>query len=80
MLKIDTPSGFAIGSMFHYNQFKKNYSKNPNKLNYIYVITPKGISEKAKLTLNFMKRKMKEYEDLKKELEKSKSNVDSSEI
>ncbi len=27
VLKIDTPSGFAIGSMFHYNQFKKNYSK-----------------------------------------------------
>ena len=58
----------------------KNFTKNPNKLNYIYVITPKGISEKAKLTLNFMKRKMKEYDELKKELEKSKSNVDSSEI
>ena len=58
----------------------KNFAKNPNKLNYIYVITPKGISEKAKLTLNFMKRKMKEYEDLKNELEKSKTDVDSSQI
>ncbi len=47
----------------------KNFQKNPNKINYLYVITPKGISEKAKLTLNFMKRKMKEYDELKKELE-----------
>ena len=49
----------------------KNFEKNPNKLNYIYVLTPKGISEKAKLTINFMKRKMKEYDELKKELEKN---------
>ena len=48
----------------------KNFTKNPNKLNYVYVLTPKGFSEKAKLTLNFMKRKMQEYEDLKEELEK----------
>ena len=48
----------------------QNFKKNPNKLNYIYVITPKGIAEKAKLTINFMKMKMKEYENLKEELEK----------
>ena len=46
----------------------QNFQKNPNKVNYLYVITPKGISEKAKLTLNFMKRKMKEYDELKNEL------------
>tara|TARA_Y100000590_G_scaffold18275_1_gene21736 strand:+ start:1444 stop:1743 length:300 start_codon:yes stop_codon:yes gene_type:complete len=46
----------------------KNFKKNPNKINYIYVLTPKGISEKTKLTVNFMKRKMKEYDELKKEL------------
>ena len=42
----------------------KNFEKNPNKLNYIYVLTPRGIAEKTKLTINFMKRKTKEYEDL----------------
>ena len=46
----------------------KNFKKNPNKINYIYVLTPKGISEKTKLTMNFMKRKMQEYDELKKEL------------
>ena len=48
----------------------ENFKKNPNKLNYIYVLTPKGISEKSKLTINFMKRKMNEYDELKKELGK----------
>ena len=48
----------------------KNFEKNPNKLNYIYIITPKGIAEKTQLTINFMKRKMKEYDELKKEIKK----------
>ena len=46
----------------------KNFSKNKNKLNYAYLITPRGISEKTKLTINFMKLKMKEYDELKKEI------------
>ena len=48
----------------------KNFEKNPNKINYIYVLTPKGIAEKTKLTINFMKAKMQEYDELKKELNK----------
>ena len=47
----------------------KNFHKNPNKIGYAYILTPKGISEKTKLTLNFMKRKMKEYDELKSEIE-----------
>ena len=46
----------------------KNFRKNPNKLNYFYVLTPKGISVKTSLTLNFMKRKMREYDELKREI------------
>ena len=48
----------------------KNFQKNPNKLNYFYVLTPKGFSEKSKLTINFMKKKFHEYEELKKELKR----------
>ena len=50
----------------------ENFKKNPKKINYIYVLTPKGISEKTKLTFNFMKKKMQEYDELKKEIENSK--------
>ena len=50
----------------------KNFKKNPKKINYIYLLTPKGISFKAKLTINFMKIKMREYDQLKKEIKKGK--------
>ena len=48
----------------------RNFKNNKNKINYIYVLTPKGVSEKTKLTVNFMKKKMEEYDELKKELDK----------
>ena len=50
----------------------ENFKKNPNKINYFYVLTPAGIAEKTKLTINFMKRKMKEYDELKSEIENNK--------
>ena len=70
--------GFSLGKLnYCINALKnkglvkiKNFTDNPRKLNYIYVLTPKGISEKTKLTINFMKRKMKEYDELKKELKR----------
>ena len=46
----------------------ENFKKNPKKINYFYVLTPTGIAQKTKLTINFMKRKMKEYDELKSEL------------
>ena len=46
----------------------KNFKKSPHKYKYIYLITPKGVSEKTKLTINFMKQKIREYDELKSEL------------
>mgnify|MGYP001408934231 CR=1 FL=1 len=48
----------------------RNFKKNPNKIGYMYVLTPKGIAHKTRLTINFMKIKMKEYDELKKEIKK----------
>ena len=48
----------------------KNFKNNPKKINYFYILTPSGLATKTKLTLNFMKRKMKEYDELKSEIEK----------
>ena len=45
-----------------------NFKRSKNKIKYIYVLTPGGIAAKTKLTINFMKRKMKEYDELKKEI------------
>ena len=47
----------------------QNFNQKQKKINYIYLLTPKGISLKTNLTISFMKRKMAEYDELKKELE-----------
>ena len=46
----------------------KNFQNNKNKINYAYILTPRGLAIKTKLTVNFMKRKMKEYDELKREV------------
>ena len=51
----------------------QNFQKQPNKISYLQcVITPKGIAERTRLTINFMKKKMREYDELKQELKKKK--------
>ena len=40
----------------------ENFKKNPNKINYFYVLAPKGLAQKTKLTLNYMKRKISNEE------------------
>lgn len=45
-----------------------NFNNKKNKLAYAYFLTPKGIVQKTQLTINFMKLKMKEYDQLNKEL------------
>ena len=46
-----------------------NFSKNPDKLSYAYLLTPTGVAEKAVLTRRFLQRKMAEYEKLREEIE-----------
>lgn len=68
--------GFSLGKLnYCLKALKKkglikieNFKKNPKKINYFYILTPAGISEKTKLTINFMKKKVEEYDELKKEL------------
>tara|TARA_B110000444_G_C18810516_1_gene582320 strand:+ start:823 stop:1128 length:306 start_codon:yes stop_codon:yes gene_type:complete len=76
--KLAEDLGFSLGKLNYCLKALKqkglikidNFKKNPQKLNYIYALTPKGISEKTKLTINFMRRKMKEYDELKLEIRK----------
>ena len=47
----------------------QNFQKKEKKIQYFqYIITPKGIAERTRLTINFMKRKMQEYDQLKSEI------------
>ena len=49
-----------------------NFSKNPDKMSYTYLLTPTGLNEKASLTRRFLQRKMDEYEKLREEIEELK--------
>ena len=68
--------GFSVGKLNYCMKALKqkglikidNFKKNKNKINYLYVLTPKGIDYRIKLTVRFMKKKMSEYDELKKEI------------
>ena len=46
-----------------------NFRSSTNKRAYLYLLTPKGIEEKAVVTARFLRRKLDEYETLRRELE-----------
>jgi EPS-associated MarR family transcriptional regulator len=76
--------GFSLGKLnYCLKSLKKkgfikigNFNKNKNKFNpqskanYLYILTPKGLMLKTKLTIKFMKIKIQEYDELKEELKK----------
>ncbi len=72
--------GFSVGKVnYVINELIKkglvkteNFVKSKNKRGYKYLLTPKGVEEKIKLTKAFIEIKKREYEELKAELERSK--------
>lgn len=55
----------------------QNFSQSTNKLRYAYLLTPAGVAEKSKLTAEFLRRKVAEYETLQAEIEKLKAEMNS---
>jgi EPS-associated MarR family transcriptional regulator len=78
--KLANTLGFSLGKLNYCLKSLKqkglvkinNFKKSKKKIKYVYKLTPSGVSEKTKLTVQFMQRKMKEYDELKKELEENK--------
>ena len=67
---------YCLKAMIDIGHIKaSNFSQNPNKLVYLYLLTSQGIKEKTKLTADFLKRKMMEYHALKKEINSLKSSL-----
>ena len=65
---------YCLKSLIQKGFVKINNFKNSNhKLQYSYLLTPTGIEEKTKLTIEFLKVKTKEYEVLKEEVERIKN-------
>ena len=57
----------------------KNFTKSTSKSQYLYQLTPKGVSSKAALTVKFLERKRKEYNDLKEEIARLEVELQNSE-
>ena len=55
-----------------------NFKNSYNKIAYAYMLTPKGLGEKAKITARFLKRKVREYELLKNEIEQLRQEISGS--
>jgi EPS-associated MarR family transcriptional regulator len=52
-----------------------NFRNNKNKMAYMYILTPKGIEEKAAITIRFLKAKTEEYRALQAMITQLKSEV-----
>ena len=76
--KLAAELGFSLGKINYCLSALKtkglikinNFKRSKHKINYFYIITPKGFIKKTNLTLKFMKLKIQEYDELQKELEK----------
>jgi EPS-associated MarR family transcriptional regulator len=53
-----------------------NFSQNPNKLQYMHLLTPKGIAQKLQLTAHFLQRKEREFEELRREIARLRAELD----
>ena len=53
----------------------RNFSNSNNKRAYLYKLTPTGIEAKARISVNYLRRKMQEYEQLKKEIDQLQDEV-----
>ena len=69
---------YALQSLIEKGYIKiHNFTGSKNRRKYMYVLTPSGIYEKAKLTSVFLKWKMEEYERIKKEIEELEADINS---
>ena len=76
--ELSSKLGFSLGKLNYCLKHLKQhglirierFKKSKNNMSYMYVLTPRGMKARTKLTLDYMKLKMKEYDELKQELEK----------
>jgi EPS-associated MarR family transcriptional regulator len=61
---------FCLNALVEKGSLKiNNFRNSENKLAYAYLLTPRGVEEKARITVQFLKNKVREYERLKSEIE-----------
>ncbi len=56
----------------------QNFNESKNKFGYIYVLTPVGVAQKIAITGKFLQRKIREYEDLRNEIDRLTKEIQNS--
>ena len=82
--KLAVDLGFSLGKLnYCLNELRKkgfvkvkNFKKSKKKLSYLYMLTLRGFTMKKNLTLDFMQKKIREYDELKKEIKNIKRDFD----
>ena len=69
-------TNYCLKALINKGLIKANNFKNSaNKRAYLYILTPMGIEAKAGISVRFLQRKMKEYEQLRQEIEQLKTEL-----
>lgn len=72
---------FCLNALVEKGSLKiSNFRNSENKLAYAYLLTPHGVEEKARITVRFLKHKLQEYEQLRKEIEELKRETGQSDL
>lgn len=67
---------FCLNALVEKGSLKiNNFRNSENKLAYAYLLTPRGVEEKARITVHFLRYKMQEYERLRAEIEELKQEA-----
>ena len=69
---------YLINSLIQVGWVKlDNFKRSNNKMGYMYLLTPAGMLEKTKITRSFLARRETEYQQLKQEIQRLKSEIES---
>jgi EPS-associated MarR family transcriptional regulator len=72
---------FCLNALVEKGSLKiKNFRNSDNKLAYAYLLTPGGVEQKARMTVQFLKFKVQEYERLRAEIEELQREADQKEL
>ncbi|MBI5436555.1 MAG: MarR family EPS-associated transcriptional regulator [Nitrosomonadales bacterium] len=72
---------FCLNALAEKGSLKiNNFRNSDNKLAYAYLLTPRGVEQKARMAVEFLQIKIREYERLRKEIEALKREAEQQEL
>jgi len=68
---------YCLQALIHKGAVKtRKFCNNKKKSSYLYILTPQGIEDKARITVQYLRRKMKEYDELREEIATLRTEIE----